>query len=130
MLRCLLQPFLSLHCSLLLTITSRFELTLTRYLFVIRKITISSASFQLLEETRRPEPKGAEDIGTWGVMLDMMSTASVITNALLICFTASATTGMKDDFACCSFYRMTHRANGVCFKACSIRSDRAQRSVF
>jgi anoctamin-10/anoctamin-7 len=48
---------------------------------------------KLLDETRRPEPRGAEDIGTWGVMLDMMSTASVLTNAALICFTARATMG-------------------------------------
>jgi anoctamin-10/anoctamin-7 len=38
--------------------------------------------------TRRPIPKGAEDIGTWFVILEVMSISAVITNSLIICFTS------------------------------------------
>merc|ERR1711998_316842 len=38
--------------------------------------------------TRRPIPKGAEDIGTWYVILEVMSISAVITNSLIICFTS------------------------------------------
>jgi anoctamin-10/anoctamin-7 len=55
-------------------------------------IEIRVDAFKLLTGTRRPEPKGAEDIGTWQYILEIMSTASVISNSLLICFTGSKLT--------------------------------------
>jgi anoctamin-10/anoctamin-7 len=55
-------------------------------------IEIRVDAFKLLKGTRRPEPKGAEDIGTWQYILEIMSTASVITNSLLICFTGTKLT--------------------------------------
>jgi len=55
-------------------------------------IEIRVDAFKLLTGTRRPEPKGAEDIGTWQYILEIMSTASVITNSLLICFTGTKLT--------------------------------------
>jgi hypothetical protein len=36
---------------------------------------------------RRPVPVGAEDIGTWLVILQMTSLAAVITNAGILCYT-------------------------------------------
>eukprot|EP00937_MAST-01D_sp_MAST-1D-sp2_P004704 g4704.t1 len=44
---------------------------------------------KLLDVHRRPDPQGAEDIGMWLSILAIMATAAVITNGLIICFTAS-----------------------------------------
>merc|ERR1719231_968107 len=42
--------------------------------------------FKLCKGTRRPQPKGAEDIGTWFNIMEVMSTAAVVTNCMIICF--------------------------------------------
>ena len=47
---------------------------------------------KLLHLTRRPVPQGAEDIGTWELILEIMGTSAVITNTLLICFTSESFT--------------------------------------
>ena len=43
-------------------------------------------AYKLCEHMRRPEPRSAQDIGTWHTILDIMSQASVITNAAILCF--------------------------------------------
>jgi anoctamin-10/anoctamin-7 len=45
-------------------------------------------AYKLLCVVRRAEPKGGQDIGTWQTILELMATAAVITNSLIICFTA------------------------------------------
>ncbi|DAZ96612.1 TPA: hypothetical protein N0F65_000178 [Lagenidium giganteum] len=47
---------------------------------------------KLAHGTRRPDPRGAQDIGTWGTIIEVMSTFSVITNVALVCFTSKHTT--------------------------------------
>jgi anoctamin-10/anoctamin-7 len=56
-------------------------------------IEVRVDAFKLLNECRRPEPKGAQDIGSWGVIMGLMSTASVLTNAALTCFTCTRLLG-------------------------------------
>jgi anoctamin-10/anoctamin-7 len=56
-------------------------------------IEIRVDAFKLLEQTRRPIPKGAEDIGTWMAIIEIMGVASVITNSLIMVFTAKYSTG-------------------------------------
>ena len=41
---------------------------------------------KLCEMTRRPEPKGAANIGTWYDIIDIVSYIAVVTNALIVCF--------------------------------------------
>jgi len=53
-------------------------------------VEIRVDAFKLLCQTRRPEPRGAEDIGTWQTILEIMGTASVITNTLLIIYTVKS----------------------------------------
>ena len=48
---------------------------------------IKTDSWKILHETRRPWPFGAQDIGTFQDIFDLVSTASVITNAAMIVFT-------------------------------------------
>jgi hypothetical protein len=55
-------------------------------------VKIRVDAWKLLQCCRRPEPSGCEDIGTWYVILDLISTFSVITNGLLVFFVASAYT--------------------------------------
>lgn len=43
---------------------------------------------KLINATRRPDPRGAQDIGTWGTIIDVMSSISVMTNVALVCFTS------------------------------------------
>lgn len=47
---------------------------------------------KLVNATRRPNPRGAQDIGTWGTIIEIMSSISVITNVALVCFTSKHTT--------------------------------------
>lgn len=39
---------------------------------------------------QRPDPEGAEDIGNWELMMDMLGWAGVVMNCAIICFTSSA----------------------------------------
>ena len=55
-------------------------------------VEIRVDGWKLLQCCRRPEPAGCEDIGTWYVILDLISTFSVITNGLLVFFVAAAYT--------------------------------------
>jgi hypothetical protein len=45
-------------------------------------------AFKLARETRRPDPKGAKDIGSWQMILDILVYVSVVTNVALIVFTS------------------------------------------
>lgn len=38
--------------------------------------------------SRRPEPRGAEDIGTWYTILTIMSSVAVVSNSAIIAFTS------------------------------------------
>merc|ERR1719261_786837 len=73
-------------------------------------VEIRVDAYKLLSVTQRPSPKGAEDIGTWQYILELMSTASVITNSLLICFTGSKFTKMcnPDDDGICQDLPMNY----------------------
>eukprot|EP00824_Muranothrix_gubernata_P011795 TRINITY_DN2533_c1_g1_i1.p1 TRINITY_DN2533_c1_g1~~TRINITY_DN2533_c1_g1_i1.p1 ORF type:complete len:713 (-),score=171.93 TRINITY_DN2533_c1_g1_i1:46-1872(-) len=51
-------------------------------------IEIRSDGFKLCAAHQRPVAKGAEDIGTWYNILEIMSTAAVITNAGIVAFTS------------------------------------------
>ncbi|CAK4144578.1 unnamed protein product [Aphanomyces euteiches] len=48
-------------------------------------------AFKLAKESRRPNPHGAEDIGTWGTILEIMSTISVMTNVAAVIFVSNHT---------------------------------------
>lgn len=43
-------------------------------------------STKLCKLTRRPEPRGAYDIGTWSAIINIVSFIAVITNCAIICF--------------------------------------------
>lgn len=53
---------------------------------------------KLVRATRRPDPRGAQDIGTWGTIIDVMSTFSIMTNVALVCFTSKRTTDEMDPY--------------------------------
>lgn len=38
--------------------------------------------------SRRPEPRGAEDIGTWYTILAIMSNVAVVSNSAIVAFTS------------------------------------------
>ncbi len=44
-------------------------------------------SWKLCQRFRRPEPRGAQDIGTWETIFDIIGNVSVVTNGALIFFT-------------------------------------------
>jgi len=46
-------------------------------------------AWRLCHLMRRPEPRSNEDIGTWYSILEIISTAAVITNSALVAFTAT-----------------------------------------
>ncbi|OQR89416.1 hypothetical protein ACHHYP_06299 [Achlya hypogyna] len=48
-------------------------------------------AFKLAKESRRPNPKGAEDIGTWMTILEILGVISVITNVAAAVFTSHTT---------------------------------------
>ncbi|KAF4321830.1 hypothetical protein BBO99_00004563 [Phytophthora kernoviae] len=47
---------------------------------------------KLVNATRRPDPRGAQDIGTWGTIIDLMGSIAMVTNVALVCFTSHRTT--------------------------------------
>lgn len=53
-------------------------------------IEVRSDAYKILAVTKRPDADDAADIGTWASILDFISTASIITNAGLLVFTAGA----------------------------------------
>lgn len=53
---------------------------------------------KLVHATRRPDPRGAQDIGTWGTIIDVMSSISIMTNVALVCFTSKRTTEHMDSY--------------------------------
>mmetsp|Transcript_21883 Transcript_21883/g.36229 ORF Transcript_21883/g.36229 Transcript_21883/m.36229 type:complete len:738 (+) Transcript_21883:131-2344(+) len=55
-------------------------------------IELRSDAYKITCEFQRPPVYGAQDIGTWMGVLEMMSVLSVINNCLLLCFTSSTLT--------------------------------------
>ncbi|KAJ8601154.1 hypothetical protein CTAYLR_008490 [Chrysophaeum taylorii] len=52
-------------------------------------IEIRFDGWKLLQNTRRPWPTGAEDIGTWETVLSIMSILATLTNSFLVTYTGS-----------------------------------------
>jgi len=50
-------------------------------------VEIRVDGWRISQRHRRPWPRGAEDIGTWGTIIELLSYLSVITNGLMIVFT-------------------------------------------
>lgn len=48
-------------------------------------------AWRLCQQCRRPEPRSGEDIGTWYIILEIVSVAAVLVNAGLVAFTGSNT---------------------------------------
>eukprot|EP00281_Chroomonas_sp_CCMP1168_P022841 CAMPEP_0206223206 /NCGR_PEP_ID=MMETSP0047_2-20121206/6365_1 /ASSEMBLY_ACC=CAM_ASM_000192 /TAXON_ID=195065 /ORGANISM="Chroomonas mesostigmatica_cf, Strain CCMP1168" /LENGTH=707 /DNA_ID=CAMNT_0053646073 /DNA_START=132 /DNA_END=2255 /DNA_ORIENTATION=- len=51
-------------------------------------IEIRTDAFKLLQATQRPPAKKAANIGTWGIILDIITTAAILTNCALVGFTS------------------------------------------
>lgn len=54
-------------------------------------IEMRIGAWKLCQLCRRPEPRNCEDIGTWGVILDIIAMAAAVVNAGLIVFTSNIT---------------------------------------
>lgn len=52
--------------------------------FVNNYIEIRIDAWKLCQNCRRPMPSGAEDIGTWQAILEIMSVAAVMCNCALV----------------------------------------------
>lgn len=57
--------------------------------FVNNYFQIRYDMFKISQTSRRPEPRGAEDLGTWQHILSAVSTIAVLSNCALIVFTSS-----------------------------------------
>jgi len=53
-------------------------------------IEIRTDAFKLLSSTRRPDYKGASDIGVWYTVLEILGVLAVVTNCLLVGFSFNA----------------------------------------
>eukprot|EP00299_Pterocystis_sp_00344_P006882 c1945_g1_i1.p1 GENE.c1945_g1_i1~~c1945_g1_i1.p1 ORF type:complete len:810 (+),score=205.98 c1945_g1_i1:46-2475(+) len=60
-------------------------------------IEVKVDGFKLLLANQRPRYLGAEDIGTWQIVLEFMSYVSVISNCAIICFTSEVFKGKVVD---------------------------------
>ncbi|CAM9434451.1 unnamed protein product [Discosporangium mesarthrocarpum] len=56
--------------------------------FVNNYIEIRVDAWKLCQVSRRPEPRGAEDIGTWHTILEIMSVVACVSNSAIIAFTS------------------------------------------
>jgi hypothetical protein len=59
--------------------------------FVNNYIEMRIDAWKLCQISRRPEPRSAEDIGTWMVILQIMSIFAVMVNSGIIAFTGTYT---------------------------------------
>lgn len=57
--------------------------------FVSNYIEIRIDAWKLCQQCRRPEPRTAEDIGTWQAILDIISVAAIVVNSALVAYTGS-----------------------------------------
>lgn len=57
--------------------------------FVSNYIEIRVDAWKLCQVCRRPEPRSAEDIGTWQSILEIVSFSAVISNAALVAYTGT-----------------------------------------
>ena len=60
-------------------------------------LEVRADAYKLCRRYRRPEFLSAEDIGAWQVVLQWVATAAILTNAVLIVFTAADMGKMEDD---------------------------------
>ena len=51
-------------------------------------VEIRVDAWKISQQSRRVEPNGAEDIGTWQSILESMSVLAVMSNCMLIAFTS------------------------------------------
>ena len=52
-------------------------------------IEIRVDAWKLCQVCRRPEPRSAEDIGTWQTILETITLCAVLTNSALVAFTGT-----------------------------------------
>jgi threonine/homoserine/homoserine lactone efflux protein len=57
--------------------------------FVNNYVEIRVDAWKLLHVCRRPEPRSCEDIGTWAVILETVSYASIFVNSAIVAFTTT-----------------------------------------
>jgi anoctamin-10/anoctamin-7 len=57
--------------------------------FVNNYVEIRIDAVKILKLSRRPEPRGSEDVGTWFLILEVMGIIAVMTNAGIICYTGT-----------------------------------------
>jgi len=60
-------------------------------------IELRSDAFKMLWLTRRPEPRPAQDMGSWHEIMVLMSKVTVVTNGALLAFTSSWLDRNMDD---------------------------------
>jgi anoctamin-10/anoctamin-7 len=61
--------------------------------FVNNYIEMRVDGWKLTQFCRRPEPRAAENIGTWFAILEIISSLAVLVNAGLVCFTGTFAEG-------------------------------------
>eukprot|EP01038_Epipyxis_sp_PR26KG_P011020 gene11020-14800_t len=59
--------------------------------FVSNYVALRINAWKLCQQCRRPEPRSVEDMGTWYIILEIISIAAVLCNAALVAFTGSFT---------------------------------------
>eukprot|EP01031_Cornospumella_fuschlensis_P012781 gene12781-15625_t len=57
--------------------------------FISNYVELRVDAWKLCQQCRRPEPRSAEDIGTWYVILEIISVFCVFVNSALVAFTGS-----------------------------------------
>jgi len=71
-------------------------LPITPLLYLLNNIVeMYLDSYKLCKLTRRPEPRGAANIGTWQAMLNLQGYLAVISNCALITLVANSSTGLR-----------------------------------
>jgi anoctamin-10/anoctamin-7 len=57
--------------------------------FVSNYIELRVDAWKLCQQSRRPEPRSAEDIGTWQSILELISLAAVLSNSAMVAYTGT-----------------------------------------
>ena len=91
--------------------------------YVNNYVELRVDAWKICTQSRRPLPGGAEDIGTWQSVLELMSILAITTNLGIVCFTSEKLVKAPRSFRVIWFILIEHFAVGAKVVAAAVIPD-------
>eukprot|EP00619_Florenciella_sp_RCC1007_P012487 CAMPEP_0205918630 /NCGR_PEP_ID=MMETSP1325-20131115/9920_1 /ASSEMBLY_ACC=CAM_ASM_000708 /TAXON_ID=236786 /ORGANISM="Florenciella sp., Strain RCC1007" /LENGTH=238 /DNA_ID=CAMNT_0053286177 /DNA_START=18 /DNA_END=734 /DNA_ORIENTATION=+ len=91
--------------------------------YVNNYVELRVDAWKICTQSRRPLPGGAEDIGTWQSVLELMSILAIMTNLGIVCFTSEKLVQASRGWRVVWFIVIEHFAVGAKIVAAAIIPD-------